>query len=108
MVPIPQLQLGKLFLSSKQESKPNPKAEPYGWKELYFWTEGLLVLHQAGRIFNFVKKLAPEAQAEFWRGSVPAQLRDILPPGESALISDEVLKGCQAWKSQEIAFWRLV
>jgi hypothetical protein len=102
------LQLDKLRLSSRQKFVPNNGLDTENWPNLYFWTEGLILLDDAQIILKLLDKLGADVKANFWRGNMPAQLLNVLPARLANNSPARIIEYCRVWESQERARLMLI
>jgi hypothetical protein len=67
------LQLRTLILSPRQKFTQNPDVIEWYWREIFFWTEGLLLFNQLEWVWSQVSSLEAKIPDDFWQGSIPAQ-----------------------------------
>lgn len=104
MVPLPQLKLDNFRLSHRQKWEINPDRTDFGWRHIFFWTEGVRLLEYAKRVYEKILKMETAAQEEFWRGVLPPQMLENVRPEYVAFISSHIVEFCNLWRSQEKAF----
>lgn len=104
MVPLPQLKLENFRLSHRQKWEIKPDQTDFGWRHIFFWTEGVRLLGYAKYVYEQIKKMESAAQEEFWRGVLPARLLENVRPEHVAFISSHIVEFCNVWRSQEKAF----
>lgn len=101
------LQFDNLRSSPKHEVARNPDKATSNWPEIYFWTEGLMLLNWVQAVLPQLPSLDAKAQELFWQGSIPAQfLNDF--PWLAKFTPAQVVEYCQIRQSMDRARTRLI
>jgi hypothetical protein len=82
------LQLRELTLSLRQKFTQNPDAANWYWPQIFFWTEGLMLMNQIEPVLNRISTLDTNVQEKFWQGSIPAQFLEDFRSCWRALLLD--------------------
>ena len=69
------LQLQKLTLSPRHKFTQNPDKTNWNWPQIFFWTEGLILMDQ----IEWISSLDAKVQEKFWQGSMPAKIFEDFP-----------------------------
>lgn len=102
------LHLDKLRLSSRQQSVLNNDPATRNWPEIFFWTEGLILLHWVQLVVHHLPDLDADAQANFWQGNVPVRLTKLLPARLANCSPARIVEYCRACQSMQKARTRLI
>lgn len=101
------LQFKNLRLSAKHEVTRNADEATSNWPEIFFWTEGLMLLNWVQVILRRLPSLAPKTQERFWKRIMPPQfLRDFARLAE--FTPAQVVEYCRIRQSAERAGTRLI
>jgi len=96
------LQLQELTLSPRHKFTQNPDAANWYWSQIFFWTEGLILMNQIEPVLNRFTSLDTKVQEKFWHGSIPAQfLADF--PWLANLNPAQVVEYCRIKQSKRKA-----
>jgi len=102
-----QLHFDKLRLSRRHEVTQNPDKATCNWLEIFFWTNGLMLLNWVQGVLHQLPSLDEKTQKAFWQGSMPAQfLKEF--PWLAKFSSAQVIEYCQVRQSMDKARTRLL
>lgn len=101
------LQLDKLRVSRKHEVTRNPDKAAWNWPEIFFWTNGLMLLNWVQGVLRQLPSLDAKTQAGFWQGSMPAQFLNEFP-WLAKFTPAQVVEYCQVRQSVDQAHTRLI
>jgi hypothetical protein len=96
-----------LRFSLKHEATPNPDSAARNWPEIYFWTEGLMLLNWVQAVLRQLPSLGAKVQERFWQGSMPAQFRKDFP-WMAKLTPAQAVEYCRIRQSEDRARTRLL
>jgi hypothetical protein len=102
------LQLDKLRMSLRQKFTSNTDAAIANWPQIFFWTEGLILLNWTEGLLKRLSELDQVIQEKFWQGSVTPQIRELDPDLFAKWSPARIIEYCQIWKSKERAWTRLI
>jgi hypothetical protein len=101
------LQFDKLRFSPNHKATPNPDKATSNWPELFFWTNGLMLLNWVQVVMERLPSLNVKAQERFWKGSMPSQFLDDLP-WIAKFPPSQVIEYCLVRQSRDRAKTRLI
>ena len=101
------LQLDKLRLSPKHKCTQNPDKANLNWPEIFFWTNGLMLLNWVQGVLHQLPSLDTKTQEAFWQGLLPAQFLDEFP-WLAKFTPTQIVEYCEVWRSVDQARTRLI
>ena len=101
------LQLRKLTFRSRPKSIQNPDKTDWNRPQIFFWTEGLILMNQLGAVLEQISSLDTEVQDKFWQGSIPAQFLEDFP-WLTKFNPAQVVEYCRIKQSRRKAQTRLI
>ena len=102
------LQFDKLRMSPRQSFVKNSDQAMGNWPEIYFWTDGLILLNWTGGLLYRVAETSPEARKKFLQGSVPQEIHKLFPKLFEKWPLERIIEYCEIWRSQRRAATRLM
>jgi hypothetical protein len=102
------LQLDKLRMSLRQKFVSNTDAAMANWPQIFFWTDGLILLNWTEGLLKRISELNHPVQDKFWQGSVSPQIRELDPDLFAKWPLVRIVEYCQIWKSKKRAWTRLI
>ena len=102
------LQLRELNLSPRQKFTQNTDGANWYWPQIFFWTEGLMLMNQIEEpVLNRISTFDTKDQEKFWQGSIPAQFLGEFP-WLAKFTPAQVVEYCRIKQSSRIAAGRLM
>ena len=102
------LQLEKLRLSTRQAWRPNTDENTGNWPQIFFWTEGLILLNWTEALMKRVGALQRYDQEEFRTGRATRAVRGLNPALFERWSPQLIFNYCHVWQSQNAAWTRLI
>ena len=103
-----KLQLSKLVLSPRQKCEPNTGEDRMCGPEIFFWTDGLILLDHTRLLLDNLPNLPPGVQSQFWAGVITADLLKLLPSRTRKMLCGEIIDYCRVRQSQTQAWSALI
>ncbi len=102
------LQFDNLRMSPRQPFVKNSDQVMGNWPEIYFWTDGLILLNWTGGLLYRLAEASPEARKKFSQGSVPQEIHKLFPNLFEKWPLARIIEYCDIWRSMRRAGTRLM
>ena len=102
------LQLDKLRMSPRHRVVENRERTTRNWPEIYFWTDGLMLLSETNCLLYHVRQAVLEARRKFFQGSLSPEIQKLNPELFANWPLSRIIEYCEIWRSRERAGIRLM